>query len=59
MQIFKLVCERDIFSVNNGTKGSTGLDFGTEPPWKWGKDRDRIGHCFIIRLLTTEEQVYK
>ena len=32
MQIFKLVCERDIFSVNNGTKGSTGLGFGTEPP---------------------------
>ena len=32
MQIFKLVCERDIFSVSNGTKGSTGLDFGTEPP---------------------------
>jgi len=32
MQIFKLVRERDIFSVSNGTKGSTGLDFGTEPP---------------------------
>ena len=36
MQIFKLVCERDIFSVINGTKGSTGLDFGTEPPLKFG-----------------------